>query len=40
MVKLDECLVEIAPARAFRRVVPFDDRVPGKLKMLGGVLAW
>jgi hypothetical protein len=39
MVELDEYLVDIAPAPAFRWVVPFDDWVPGLLKMLGGVLA-
>jgi hypothetical protein len=39
MIEFDECLVEITPAPAFRRVVTFDDRMPGSLKMPGGVFA-
>src|SRR5579862_524319 len=37
VVELDEFLVDIAPAPAFRRVVAFDDRVAGGAEMLGGV---
>jgi hypothetical protein len=39
MIKLDECIVDIAPAPTLRRIVTFDDRVSARLKMLGGVLA-
>ena len=37
MIKLDECIVDIAPAPTLRRIVTFDDRVAGSVKMLGGV---
>jgi hypothetical protein len=40
MVKLDECLVDIAPAPALWWIVTLDDRVSARLKMLGGVFAW
>jgi hypothetical protein len=39
MVKLDECIVDIAPAPTLRWIVTLDDRVSARLKMLGGVLA-
>ena len=39
MVKLDECIVDIAPAPTLWWVVTLDDRVSARLKMLGGVLA-
>lgn len=39
MVELNECLVEVAPTPTFRRVVTFDDGVPGQLKMPGGVFS-
>ena len=39
MIKLDECIVDIAPAPTLRWIVTFDDRVSARLKMLGGVLA-
>jgi len=39
MVKLDECLINIAPAPTLWWVVTLDDRVSARLKMLGGVLA-
>jgi len=35
--KIDFLLVDIAPAPAFRRIVPFDDRVPGRMEMCGRV---
>jgi hypothetical protein len=38
MVKLDECLVDIAPAPTLWWVVTLDDRVCARMKMLGGVL--
>jgi hypothetical protein len=37
MVKLDECLVDMAPALWW--IVTLDDRVSARLKLLGGVLA-
>jgi hypothetical protein len=39
MVKLDERLVDVAPAPTFWRIVTLDDRMSACLKMLGGVLA-
>ena len=38
MIKLDECIVDIAPAPTLRRIVTFDDRVLGRVKMLVRVL--
>jgi hypothetical protein len=39
MIKLDECLVDIAPAPTLWWVVTLDDRVSACPKMVGGVLA-
>ena len=39
MIKLDECLVDIAPAPTLWWIVTLDDRVSARLKMLGGVFA-
>lgn len=36
--QVDECLVDKAPAPAFRRVVAFDDRVFGFMEMRRRVL--
>ena len=39
MIKLDECIVDIAPAPTLRRIVTFDDRMPSSMIMLRGVPA-
>jgi hypothetical protein len=39
MIKLDECLVDIAPAPTLWWLVTLDDRVSVRLKMLVGVFA-
>ena len=43
-VQIDPDLVDIAPSPAFRRIVAFDDRMSGGVKMLprvlpGGIIA-
>src|SRR5690349_2812028 len=38
VAEIDEHFVDIAPAPAFRRIVAFDDRVPGGVEMLRGML--
>src|SRR3984893_11255956 len=35
--QIEPDLVDVAPAPAFRRVIAFDDRMPGHMKMLGGM---
>jgi hypothetical protein len=37
--KIEEHFIDVTPAPAFRRIVAFDDRGPGCMKMLGGMLA-
>ena len=39
MIEFDECLVEIAPAPALRRIVTFNDRMPTRLIVCRCVLA-
>src|SRR5258708_283720 len=35
--QIEPDLLDVAPAPAFRRVIAFDDRMPGRVKMLGGM---
>ena len=35
--KIEQHFVDVTPAPAFRRVIGFDDRMPGGAKMPGGV---
>ena len=37
IAEVEEDLVDIAPAPAFRRIVALDDRMAGRVEMLGGV---
>ena len=35
--EIERDLVDVAPAPTLRRVIALDDRMPGRMKMLGGV---
>src|SRR4030081_346867 len=38
--KVEHHFVDITPTPSFRRIISFDDRVPGCAKMFGGVSVW
>ena len=38
--KVQTNFIDIAPSPPFRRIVTFDDGMPGLAKMLGGVTVW
>ena len=38
--QIEQHLIDIAPAPAFRRIVTLDDRMPGGVKVRGGVTVW